>query len=139
MVDAFQEEVYKAPSLTPSERKKLWNNLEKTFRPFMSADGVTYLEEGTRWQYQMHIYESPFYYIDYVLAQLSALNFYLETLSDYEKAFKKYRDFISRGCDYGYFEALDKVGLQSPLNEETVKDLAEKVENIITCELKKLG
>lgn len=139
MVDAFQEEVYKAPSLTPSERKELWNHLEKTFRPFMTADGVTYLEEGTRWQYQMHIYESPFYYIDYVLAQLSALNFYLETLSDYEEAFKKYRDFISLGCDYGYFEALDKVGLQSPLNEETVKDLAEKVENIIMSELKKLG
>ena len=47
--------------------------LEKAYRPYLTYEGIPYLEEGTRWQYQAHIFESPFYYIDYCLAQTVGL------------------------------------------------------------------
>ena len=77
IVDDFQRQVYENPDWTPEDRKAAWRRLEAAFRPHLSFDGVPYLEEGTRWQYQMHIYETPFYYIDYCLAQTAALQFLL--------------------------------------------------------------
>lgn len=46
--------------MTPKERDDVWLKLEKEFRPWMDADDVPYLSKGTRWQYQNHIFESPF-------------------------------------------------------------------------------
>lgn len=74
IVDDFQRQVYENPDWTPEERKAAWRKLEAEFRPHITFDGIPYLEEGTRWQYQMHIYETPFYYIDYCLAQTAAGN-----------------------------------------------------------------
>ncbi len=73
IVDDFQRQVYENPDWPPAERKAAWRQLEAEFRPHITFDGIPYLEEGTRWQYQMHIYETPFYYIDYCLAQTVGL------------------------------------------------------------------
>ena len=54
IVDAFQHIVYENPDMTPAERKAAWLELEHQYRPHISMDGMTYLEEGTRWQYQLH-------------------------------------------------------------------------------------
>ena len=126
MVDAFQEEVYKNYFETPSWRKNKWKELEKVFRPYMDSDGIPYLEQGARWQYQMHIYETPFYYIDYAIAQITALQFLFLSLEDYDLAFKKYNEFISYGCDFNYIEILQKIGLKSPFDEDLIKDIAQK-------------
>lgn len=126
MVDAFQEEVYKNYFESPSWRKNKWKELEKVFRPYMDSDGIPYLEQGGRWQYQMHIYESPFYYIDYAIAQITALQFLFLSLEDYDLAFKKYNEFISYGCDFNYIEILQKIGLKSPFDEDLIKDIAQK-------------
>ena len=126
MVDAFQEEVYKNYNFTAKERNILWKTLEKTFRPYMNADGITYLQDGTRWQYQMHIFESPFYYIDYALSQVTALQFLFLSLEDYNLAFKKYEEFISYGADYNFLDIIKKVGLKSPFEENTLKEIAQK-------------
>lgn len=130
MVDAFQEFSYKNYQATPSDRNKKWKELESVFRPYMNADGITYLEEGTRWQYQMHIYESPFYYIDYAIAQITALQFLFLSLENYDEAFKKYNEFISYGCDYNYLEILKKVGLKSPFDEDFIKEISSKCYNL---------
>ena len=58
IVDEFQHIVYENPDMTPSERDAAYLELEKKYRPYLSFDGIPYLEEGTRWQYQMHIYET---------------------------------------------------------------------------------
>ena len=137
LVDAYQHEVYENPNLTPKERNDTWNNLEKIYRPYLSTEGMPYFEKGTRWQYQMHIFESPFYYIDYVFAQITAFRFLLLSLDDYDKAFEKYNELISYGSDYGYLELLEKVGLPSPLDEENLKDLAERIYNLLIEGLKK--
>lgn len=138
MVDAFQQTVYDMPSLTPSERNDKWLELEKTFRPYMNANDVTYLEKGTRWQYQMHIYESPFYYIDYAFAQITALQFLFISLENYNEAFKKYEKFISYGADINYLEILKSVGLKSPFDEDTLKEISEKSLNLFNSLINKV-
>ena len=82
--------------MDPAERKAAWRQLEAEFRPHITFDGIPYLEEGTRWQYQMHIYETPFYYIDYCLAQTAALQFLLASRRIMMTHFTAMR-FLSQG------------------------------------------
>ena len=131
IVDAFQHVVYENPDLTPAQRNEEWNKLEATFRPYMNAKGMTYFEKGTRWQYQMHIFESPFYYIDYCLAQANALQFLFKSLEDYDKALEAYFKFTSYGGTKFFTEMLEEAGINSPFKEGALREVAQKSEEIL--------
>ena len=127
IVDYFQEEVYSHPEMTPAERNALWLKLESEFRPWLTAKGIPYLEKGTRWQYQMHIYENPFYYIDYCLAQSVAVQFYLKSREDYDAAFAAYLDFVKKGASEEFPALVRAAGLNSPFSEGALKKATEGV------------
>ena len=131
IVDAFQHIVYENPELTPAQRNEEWNKLEATFRPYMNTKGMTYFEKGTRWQYQMHIYESPFYYIDYCLAQSNALQFLFKSLENYQEAFDAYFKFTSYGGSKYFTEMLEEAGINSPFAEGALKEVAKKSEELL--------
>ena len=131
IVDAFQHIVYENPDMTPAERKAAWLELEHQYRPHISMDGMTYLEEGTRWQYQMHIYESPFYYIDYCLAQTAAFDFLLASQEDYDDAFARYIRLSKQGGEKLWTDLLPEAGFRSPFTPGALKELAEKVEALL--------
>ena len=131
MVDAFQHIVYEHPELTPDERDAEWLKLEKQFRPHISFEGMPYLEKGTRWQYQMHIYESPFYYIDYCLAQTAAFHFLLASLRDYDDAFARYLRLSKQGGEKVWTDLLEEAGFPSPFTPGSLKALAEQVEALL--------
>lgn len=131
IVDYFQHIVYENPDLTPAERKKEWKKLEEKFRPYMNADGIKYLELGTRWQYQNHIFESPFYYIDYCLAQTVAIEFLDESLKDYDGALKKYFDFARKTGNYKFTDLVKAAGLKSPFEEGALKEAATTCEKLL--------
>ena len=131
MVDAFQHIVYEHPELTPDERDAEWLKLEKQFRPHISFEGMPYLDKGTRWQYQMHIYESPFYYIDYCLAQTAAFHFLLASLRDYDDAFARYLRLSRQGGEKVWTDLLEEAGFPSPFTPGSLKDLAEQVEALL--------
>ena len=131
IVDAFQHVVYEHPELTPAQRNEEWLKLEKQFRPYMNADGITYFEKGTRWQYQMHIFESPFYYIDYCLAQSNALQFLFKSLENYEDAFAKYFKFTSNGGTKFFTDMLEDAGINSPFKKGALKEVAQKSEELL--------
>ena len=131
IVDAYQHVVYENPDMTPAERKEAWNRLEAQFRPWLSTAGIPYLEEGTRWQYQMHIYESPFYYIDYVLAQTAAFEFLLASQENYEEAFKRYIALSKKGGTKLWPQLLKEAGLASPFEPGALKEVASKVEALL--------
>ncbi|MGM9578356.1 MAG: M3 family oligoendopeptidase [Evtepia sp.] len=131
IVDDFQRQVYENPDWTPEERKAAWRRLEAEFRPHICFDGVPYLEEGTRWQYQMHIYETPFYYIDYCLAQTAALQFLLESRKDYDDAFRRYVRFLSQGGEQVFTDLLQEAGLRSPFEEGALADVAKECEALL--------
>ena len=131
MVDAFQHIVYEHPELTPDERDAEWLKLEKQFRPHISFEGMPYLEKGTRWQYQMHIYECPFYYIDYCLAQTAAFHFLLASRKDYDDAFARYLRLSKQGGEKVWTDLLEEAGFPSPFEAGSLKDLAGKVEALL--------
>lgn len=132
IVDYFQHIVYENPDMTPEERNEAWLELEREFRPWFDADDVPYLSKGTRWQYQNHIFESPFYYIDYCLAQTVAVEFLEESQKDYDKAFKTYLEHATRGGSYVFTDLVKLAGLKSPFEEGALKEVAETSEKILS-------
>lgn len=131
IVDYFQHIVYENPEMTPAERNKTWKELCAKFLPHINLDGVPFLEDGRRWQYQMHIYESPFYYIDYCLAQTAAFGFLLASLEDYDDAFSRYIRLMKQGGEQYYNLLLDEANIPSPFKDGALKELAEKVEVLL--------
>ena len=131
IVDYFQEQVYSQPELTPAQRNALWLELEREFRPWISYEGMPYLQNGTRWQYQMHIYESPFYYVDYCLAQSVAMQFRFMSQDNYEQAFAAYLKFVKAGATKEFPALVKEAGLYSPFDCGALSDIAAKAETIL--------
>ncbi len=127
MVDEFQHEVYEKPEMTPEERKAVWRGLEEKYRPYLSYEGIPYLSEGTRWQYQMHIYESPFYYIDYCLAQTVAIGFLCLSRENYKEALDRYVALCRAGGEKGFRDLIVDAGLADPFTEGSLDAMAEKL------------
>ncbi|HEY8443949.1 MAG TPA: M3 family oligoendopeptidase [Clostridia bacterium] len=125
IVDYFQHLVYQNPDWTPKERNKAWAELEKQYRPYMDFEGLPFFDEGRAWQKQSHIYESPFYYIDYCLAQTVALQFFALIRQDFNEAWQKYYDFVSKAGSLTFTDLLKESKLQSPFDEATLKDISE--------------
>lgn len=136
IVDEFQHIVYENPDMTPQERNNAYLELEKKYRPYMTFDSIPYLEKGTRWQYQMHIYETPFYYVDYCLAQVVALEFLVESKKDYDGALQRYFDHVKRGGRYPFSKLVQLAGLQSPFKHGALKQVFESALDILN-DLKK--
>lgn len=132
IVDYFQHIVYENPDMTPAQRNEAWKKLEAEFRPYISTEGMPFLEDGRRWQYQMHIYESPFYYIDYCLAQTAAFGFLLASLEDYNGAFERYIALTKQGGERDFELLLTEAGLASPFKEGALKTLADRVSAVLT-------
>ena len=65
--------MYQNPDLTPDERNAVWLELEHKYRPWIDFDNLPFYGRGAGWQRQLHIYECPFYYIDYCLSTMAAL------------------------------------------------------------------
>ena len=131
MVDEFQHRIYAEPDLTPAGRNAVWLELETKYRPYIDQSGIPYLERGTRWQYQMHIYETPFYYIDYCLAQTAAFQFLLASQDDYDDAFARYLHLSEQGGEKLWTELLTEAGFRSPFEPGALAQLAAQVEPLI--------
>ncbi len=131
LVDEFQHEVYDHPELTPAERKALWRRLEKEYQPHLDYDGDAFLEAGGLWQRQSHIYERPFYYIDYCLAQTCALQYRIWMESDFAAAWQSYCALSKKAGSERLTELVDGAGLVSPFAEGCMRRVAEGCEAIL--------
>lgn len=126
MVDHFQHEVYANPDLTPRERHDVWRRLLGVYMPWMKLDGeIPFYSDGEGWQRQMHIYSSPFYYIDYCLAQTVALEFFAKIQKDLPDAWKYYMAYTSLGGSLTFTDLLAKAGLESPFDEKCLRGVAD--------------
>ena len=130
IVDEFQHVMYENPDMTPAQRKQVYLELEAKYRPYMSLEGIPYIEEGTRWQYQMHIYESPFYYIDYCLAQTVAIGFLVASAENYDSALERYLGFVKCGGTRAFEQLIEDAGLASPFKDGALEILADKAAEI---------
>ncbi|MFA1821928.1 M3 family oligoendopeptidase [Virgibacillus oceani] len=127
-VDEFQHLVYENPDWTPEERNEAWNKLEETYLPHREFDDNAYLESGRFWQRQGHIYEDPFYYIDYTLAQVCAFQFWKRAQEERESAWKDYLHLCMLGGSKSFLELVKEAGLNSPFDDGTVKSVVDAIE-----------
>jgi len=126
-VDEFQQKVYEQPSMTPADRRNLWNQVSRKYSPWIAIDQEPFLEEGSRWQIQSHIYQSPFYYIDYTLAQLCAFQFYKKMHDNFELAWEDYYRLCCQGGSKNFLELVSIAYLDSPFEESSFKETIDFV------------
>lgn len=131
MVDEFQHIVYENPDMTPAQRKEVWLKLEKEYRPHIDYTGDEFLEKGGFWQKQLHIYDDPFYYIDYCLAQLCALQFKIKMTKDYDKAWKDYLKLCKLNATKFFTEIIDECDLLSPFVDGNIEKIVKELEKMI--------
>ena len=126
MVDHFQHIVYEKPDMTPKERHGVWKELLGVYMPWMQlGDEIPFYGEGEGWQRQMHIYQSPFYYIDYCLAQTVSLQFWAMLQKDRAEAWSHYMAYTLQGGSRVFTELLKNAGLTSPFEESCLRGVCE--------------
>ena len=126
MVDHFQHIVYEKPELTPAQRHAEWKRLLGIYMPWMKLDGeIPFYAEGEGWQRQSHIYASPFYYIDYCLAQTVALEFWAMIQKDRKDAWEHYMAYTKQGGSRTFVELLKNADLATPFDEACLKGVCE--------------
>lgn len=132
LVDHFQHEVYAHPEMTPRERHDTWKRLMGVYMPWERLDGeIPFYADGEHWQLKHHIYSSPFYYIDYCLAQTVSLEFWAMIRENREEAWNRYMAYTSLGGSKVFTELLKEAGLESPFDEETLEKVCRKARGFL--------
>ena len=126
-IDEFQHCIYSYPDMTSKQRKEKWLEIEKKYMPFTLYDGNEYLEHGNLWQQQSHLFKFPFYYIDYALAQIYALQIWRKAQVSREGAWKTYLEICNRGGSISFFELLSSTNISSPFDEIAFLELIDTV------------
>lgn len=127
LVDHFQHEVFENPEWTNDERMACWRRLEKQYLPQKDYTGVDFLERGGWWMRQPHIFLDPFYYIDYTLAQVAALQFWSRLQRNDPEAFNDYLAICRAGGTKSFVELIRLANLKVPFEdgclEQTMNDV----------------
>jgi M3 family oligoendopeptidase len=130
-VDEFQHWVYAHPNATHEERCATWRTIEKKYTPYKNYAGFPLYEKGTRWMRQSHIFGAPFYYIDYTLAQVVALQFLGLMKKNHEKAWKKYVKVCKSGGKYPFTDLLAFAKLRNPFEKGSIKKTFAPVKKVL--------
>ncbi|BFH14674.1 M3 family oligoendopeptidase [Paenibacillus melissococcoides] len=127
-VDEFQHFVYENPDATPAERKAAWRDIERKYLPHRNYEGIDYLERGGFWHKQGHIFQMPFYYIDYTLAQICAFQFWKRMNEDYKAAWADYLKLCQTGGSQSFTGLVAVAGLISPFEDGCVASVIGVIE-----------
>jgi len=124
-VDKFQHWIYLNPNSTADERNEKFKEIASQY--VASYIDWTGYEENLkhRWKAQLHIYEVPFYYIEYVIAQLGALQVWKQYIENPEKAIENYKKALSLGCSKSLSEVYEAAGIKFDFSEDMIKELME--------------
>ena len=130
-IDEFQHWVYENPNATHDERCAKFHEIELKYTPHKKYDDCPTLAKGTYWLRQSHVFGSPFYYIDYTLAQVVAFQFAIENMKNHEKAWKKYIKLCKCGGKYPFLELLEKNHLRNPFIDGNIKKVIKPLEKVL--------
>ncbi|OHD14014.1 MAG: hypothetical protein A2Y41_11630 [Spirochaetes bacterium GWB1_36_13] len=129
-VDAFQHEIYLNPSLSEKERLVVWENTIRRFSGGADWKGYEdYLKIS--WQRQTHILEVPFYYIEYGIAQLGALQIWKNYLENPQKALQNYKKALQLGYQKPMREIYESAGIRFDFSEKMISELMDFVKAFI--------
>jgi M3 family oligoendopeptidase len=127
VVDEFQHNIYANPNMSKDERKKAWIELEKKYLPHKNYEGCEFLENGGWWFKQGHIFKNPFYYIDYTLAQICALQFWKRMRENKEEGWQNYLDICKVGGTKSFLEIVNIGKLKSPFEDGCVENVIDVI------------
>ncbi|AAP09484.1 MULTISPECIES: M3 family oligoendopeptidase [Bacillus] len=128
IVDQFQHWLYENPSHTSKERNEKYLQLQKHYQSsVIHIDGYENWI-ATSWLPVLHIFEVPFYYIEYAIAQLGALQMYKQYKEDPKQALENYKKALSLGSSQSIKDVYDAAGIRFDFSGETIKELMLFVE-----------
>ncbi|MFN5878373.1 MAG: M3 family metallopeptidase, partial [Flavobacteriales bacterium] len=126
-IDEFQHWVYENPTHSSAERHEKWVDISKEYGTGLT-DWTDYEDmQASSWQRQLHLFEVPFYYIEYAIAQLGALGVWKNSLEDFRAAVDKYKLALSLGYTETIPEIYRKAGIRFDFTETYLKELADFV------------
>ncbi len=135
-VDEFQHIIYANPNLTPKERTHEWHKLEEKYMPWRKYENDEFFERGGYWYHKLHIFIYPFYYINYTLTTMGAMEFKKRFEEDREGTWNDYIKLCNAGGSLNYLGLLKIAGLSSPFEEGSVRNAISYAKEII---LKNIG
>ncbi len=119
-VDEFQHIVYANPELSPRERTLEWHKLEEKYMPWRTYEEDEFMERGGYWYHKLHIFLYPFYYINYTLTTMGAMEFKQRYHENKEGAWKDYLALCKAGSSMNYLNLLKLANLSVPFEEGSV-------------------
>jgi oligoendopeptidase F len=135
VIDQFQHWIYTNPEHNAADREEAFKQIYTRFgQGFTNWDGLE-KEFANVWQKQLHLFEVPFYYIEYAIAQLGAIAIWKNYKENPEKALQQYLDALSLGYSKPINEIYETAGIKFDFSLSYVEELA----NFVKDELKKLG
>ena len=133
LVDHFQHEIYAHPEYMHAKRMETWRKLEKMYLPHKNYDEIDVLERGGWWMRQLHIFMGPFYYIDYTLAQVCALQFWSRTQKKDPSTLKDYKKICKLGGSLPFRQIVQAANLKSPFEEGCLNETMKEVQNALNA------
>ena len=125
-IDSFQQWIYTPPGHTRAQRKAEWLRLLERFSSKVDWSGLEQYRE-TSWQKQLHLFHAPFYYIEYGIAQLGALQLWVKSLQDTHRAVAQYRAALRLGGTRTLPELFSAAGIVFDFSEKTLRPLMEAI------------
>lgn len=125
-VDAFQHWLYTNPEHSVAQREEYFSELLDKFKIGGSWTGLE-KEKAMRWMLQLHFFQFPFYYIEYVIAQLGAIGIYRNYRKDPQQAIKQYKEFLKLGYSKSVDEVYESAGIPFDFSEKYIEDLMDFV------------
>ena len=131
VVDEFQHIIYENPHMSKDERKKVWRDLEKKYLPHRDYEDNEILEKGCWFFKQGHIFKDPFYYIDYVLAEICAFQFLKKMDENRTKGWQDYLNICKVGGTQSFLQIVETGNLISPFEDGCIKSIIANLEENI--------
>jgi oligoendopeptidase F len=126
-VDAFQHWIYTHPGHTVEEREGQWLALHRRFGGIEDWSGFEQAQRSW-WHRQLHIFELPFYYIEYAIAQLGALQVWIRSKKDFNKAVADYWSALQLGGSKPLPELFERAGIRFDFGPAALNPLMKAVE-----------
>lgn len=120
-VDEFQHICYANPGLTPKERTLEWKKLEEKYMPWRVYEPDDFFDRGGYWYHKLHIFLYPFYYINYTLTTMGAMEFKKKDKENHESAWADYLRLCECGGSMSYLETLKYANVSNPFEPGSVE------------------
>src|SRR5690606_28950465 len=103
--------------------------IEKKYLPFRDYEDNDFLDKGTYWYRQGHIFSSPFYSIDYTLAQVCAFQFWIKFMDNRQMAWEDYIRLCRAGGSMPFLELVKLANLESPFDDGVIKRVVDPIKD----------